>query len=142
MGDSKMRDVSKISPKSIAEQEASETFKKAEISKNFKVPLFRGKKAVHRTRGDCTEMSQVHKRDRYTSSYTDQGKPPKGSEIQPRIDCHRSTPVPLPSKQEEVKSNQHMGNMSAVKTIPKKERKDLCPKNDGGNSAYVPKSSE
>jgi hypothetical protein len=44
--------------------------------------------------------------------------PPKGSKIQPRSDGHRSTPVPLPSKQEEVKPNRHLGEMSAVNKVP------------------------
>jgi hypothetical protein len=53
------------------------------------------------------------------------------------------TPVPLPSKQEKVKLNRHLGDMSAVKTVPEKQREDMmCPKSDGGNSVYVPKSHE
>jgi hypothetical protein len=68
--------------------------------------------------------------------------PPKGSKIQPRSDGHRSTPVPLPSKQEEVKPNRHLGDMSAVNKVPEKQREDMCPKSHGGNSAYVPKSHE
>jgi hypothetical protein len=66
-------------------------------------------------------------------------KTPKGSEKQPRSDSHRNIPVPLPSKQEEVKPNRHLGDMSAVKTVPEKQREDMCPKSNEGNSVYVPK---
>jgi hypothetical protein len=68
--------------------------------------------------------------------------PPKGSKIQPRSDGHRSTPVPLPSKQEEVKPNRHLGEMSAVNKVPEKQREGIRPENDEGNSAHVPKSPE
>jgi hypothetical protein len=54
--------------------------------------------------------------------------PPKGSKIQPRSDGHRSTPVPLPSKQEEVKPNRHLGEMSAVNKVPEKQREGIRPK--------------
>jgi hypothetical protein len=53
-------------------------------------------------------------------------KTPKGSEKQPRSDSHRNIPVPLPSKQEEVKPNRHLGDMSAVKTVPEKQRERVC----------------
>jgi hypothetical protein len=75
-------------------------------------------------------------------SYTDSGNPPEGSKIQPRSDSHRNTTVPLPSKQEEVKPNRHLGDMPAVNKVPEKQREDMCPKSHGGNSAYVPKPHE
>jgi hypothetical protein len=68
--------------------------------------------------------------------------PPKGSKIQPRSDGHRSTPVPLPSKQEEVKPNRHLGEMSAVNKVPEKQREGIRPENDEGNSAHAPKMPE
>jgi hypothetical protein len=68
--------------------------------------------------------------------------PPKGSKIQPRSDGHRSTPVPLPSKQEEVKPNRHLGEMSAVNKVPEKQREGMRPKSHGGNSAHELKSPE
>jgi hypothetical protein len=59
-----------------------------------------------------------------------------------RPGTQQNTPLPLRSKQEEVKLNGHLGDMSAVKTVPKMEKKNICPKSNGENSAYVPKSSE
>jgi hypothetical protein len=66
-------------------------------------------------------------------------KTPKGSEKQPRSDSHQNIPVPLPSKQEEVKPNRHLGDMSAVNKVPEKQRKGVRPKSNEGNSVYVPK---
>jgi hypothetical protein len=90
-----------------------------------------------------TKMSRKKFREsQYELLHRPGKKPPKGSEIQPRSDGHRSTPVPLPSKQEEVKPNRHLGEMSAVNKVPEKQREDIRPKSHGGNSAYVPKSHE
>jgi hypothetical protein len=52
------------------------------------------------------------------------------------------TPVPLPSKQEEVKPNRHLGEMSAVNKVPEKQREGFRPENDEGNSAHAPKMPE
>jgi hypothetical protein len=51
------------------------------------------------------------------------------------------TPVPLPSKQKEVKPNTHLGEMSAVNKVPEKQREGIRPENDEGNSAHVPELS-
>jgi hypothetical protein len=66
----------------------------------------------------------------------------KGSEIKPRIDGHRSTPVSLPNIQEEVKPDKHLGDMSVVKTVRMEKREGVCPKSNGGNSALELKLPE
>jgi hypothetical protein len=69
-------------------------------------------------------------------------KTPKGSEMQPWTNGHRRNPVPIPSKQEDVKTNRYLGDMSAVKTVTEKKRKDACIKINEGNSVYVLKSPD
>jgi hypothetical protein len=41
-----------------------------------------------------------------------------------------------------VKLDRRLGEMPAVKTVPEKQREDVCPKSHAGNSAYIPKLQE
>jgi hypothetical protein len=131
-----------MSQKSILAQDASKTSKKSKMSKKIEkvAPMCRGKNAVHHLRGSILENAQKkNSRVAIRAPTPTRENPPKGSKIQPRSDGHRSTPVPLPSKQEEVKPNRHLGEMSAVNKVPEKQREGIRPENDEGNSAHAPK---
>jgi hypothetical protein len=105
--------------------------------------MCRGKNAVHHLREYLSKMPEKKiSMDAIRAPTPTRENPPKGSKIQPRSDGHRSTPVPLPSKQEEVKPNRHLGEMSAVNKVPEKQREGIRPENDEGNSAHAPKMPE
>jgi hypothetical protein len=50
-------------------------------------------------------------------------KSPKGSEIKPRSESNQYTPVPHPSKRDEVKPSRHLGDTSTLKTVKKSVEK-------------------
>jgi hypothetical protein len=108
--------------KSIAGQDASRHQKSPRCPKKVKVaPMCRGKKQFI-IRGVSHENVQKKISIQYELLHRPGKTPRRGRKIQPRSDSHQNIPVPLPSKQEEVKPNRHLGDMSAVKTVPEKEK--------------------
>jgi hypothetical protein len=129
MGDYKMRDVSKTFQKSIAGQDASKMSKKSRCPKGLNSGTNRveGKKLFNVPGSIGKSQKKIFEVPIRPPTPTPK-KTPKGSEKQPRSDSHQNIPVPLPSKQEEVKPNRHLGDMSAVKKVPEKQRKVCVPK--------------